>query len=103
MGVAEGSKKLFFQKRRAYPTKDLSILLKSSEKHHRRKIARDVAAEDTSAARVDASRKSTNGPIGQSRRTRSSFAKYFQIYSRRQLLSEEEREAICEACDVPEE
>ncbi|KAL2741428.1 hypothetical protein V1478_000136 [Vespula squamosa] len=69
----------------------------------KRKIARDVAAEGTSAARVDASRKSTSGPIGQSRRIRSSFAKYFQIYSRRQLLSEEEREAICEACDVPEE
>ncbi|KAL2741429.1 hypothetical protein V1478_000187 [Vespula squamosa] len=102
MGAVEGSKELFFQKRRAYPTKDLSILLKSSGKHHR-KIARDVAAEGTSAARVDASRKSTSGPIGQSRRIRSSFAKYFQIYSRRQLLSEEEREAICEACDVPEE
>ncbi|KAL2729664.1 U4/U6 small nuclear ribonucleoprotein Prp31-like isoform X1 [Vespula squamosa] len=34
MGVAEGLKKLFFQKWRVYPTQDLSIILKFSEKHH---------------------------------------------------------------------
>ncbi|KAL2741437.1 hypothetical protein V1478_000133 [Vespula squamosa] len=48
MGAVEGSKELFFQKRRAYPTKDLSILLKSSEKHHRGydvSDTRDVAKE----------------------------------------------------------
>ncbi|KAL2729669.1 U4/U6 small nuclear ribonucleoprotein Prp31 [Vespula squamosa] len=67
MGVAEGLKKLFFQKWRVYPTQDLSIILKFSEKHHLRKIARVVAVEGTSAARADASRKSTNGPIGESR------------------------------------
>ncbi|KAL2735685.1 hypothetical protein V1478_002776 [Vespula squamosa] len=35
MGVAEGLKKLFFQKWRVYPTQDFPIILKSSKKHCR--------------------------------------------------------------------
>ncbi|KAL2729665.1 hypothetical protein V1478_005662 [Vespula squamosa] len=34
MGVAEGLKKLFFQKRRVYPTQDFPIILKSFKKHY---------------------------------------------------------------------
>ncbi|KAL2711410.1 hypothetical protein V1478_019007 [Vespula squamosa] len=35
MGVAEGLKKLFFQKRRVYPTQDFPIILKSFKKHYK--------------------------------------------------------------------
>ncbi|KAL2711404.1 U4/U6 small nuclear ribonucleoprotein Prp31-like [Vespula squamosa] len=44
-----------------------SKILRETPSDLRRKIARVVAVEGTSAARADASRKSTNGPIGESR------------------------------------
>ncbi|KAL2735547.1 U4/U6 small nuclear ribonucleoprotein Prp31, partial [Vespula squamosa] len=64
----------------------------------RRKNATLVVAKDTSAARIDASHICTNGHIGQLRTNRPDFPSPNSSES-----IEEEREAICEACDVSEE
>ncbi|KAL2735544.1 U4/U6 small nuclear ribonucleoprotein Prp31, partial [Vespula squamosa] len=95
----------------------------------RRKNATLVVAKDTSAARIDASNICTNGHIGQLRTNRPDFPSpnssesieeaslyhgckvafvrimenfliSFIMFCYRQLLSETEREAICEACDL---